>query len=561
MRVSSGGRGRSFLLSCAVGLAAGQARAEEAPAGGASVAAGKEVAPAGAKGAQLVVVMKPRTVGAEGERREPRGEEWDAWGEARLRGIAATRSVQGASGEALDPGRWLMSRVIAGGRYSPAKQLRLELELEALSGHAGGDTTRLGTTLTSRPFPVARDGRQDLARVLLRKAQLTWLTEVGLLSAGVQTFTWGTGMLVNDGAGDPTFGDAWQGNVVARLLLATRPLDQGGSSPLLRSMAVFIGGDWVLRDDNASVYDGDRAFSGVIGVRAQQGMDAFGVLVAARAQTDREDPLRPDRERARTGVFVLDGHARTGWATGGHSRLLIEAEGALITGSSTRPWSDATWQDGADVRQLGGVGRVRWEEDDRRLTAQLEGGYASGDNDPRDRVARTFTMHTDHNVGLVLFEHVLPLVTARGVDRLGDPGLTAQAPPGTRFAINPGAVQNAIYAHPTVRVRPLEPLELRLGYVFAAPAADLLDAYQTGIRGGFPASYGGRVQSRGAYGHEVDARATWDVALPSRMKLRAGGEGGVLLPGAAFDGVAGLRPDGGARRAVWLGRALLSLLW
>jgi hypothetical protein len=520
----------------------------------------------GAAGAETEVARAPLVVlgprGADAEARRARTDRWDAWGEARGRLIGATTGhVQGGNGEALDPGTWGMTRLVAGGRYQAASRLRFELELEALNGHVAGDTTALGTALTERPFPVARDGSQDLKRVLPRKALVAWTSDVGLLVFGVQTFTWGTGMLVNDGAGDPTFGDAWQGNVVARLLFATRPFDEGGSSPLIRSMAVFLGADWVLRDDNASVYDGDRAFAGVLGVRAQHGEDTFGVLLAGRAQTDREDALRPDGKRATTSVLALNSHAKTAWPLGATGRLQIEAEGALISGRSTRLWADATWQDSAEVRQLGGVGRVRWDEDAWGLTAQLEGGYASGDNNPRDGMARTFTMHTDHNVGIVLFEHLLPLVTARGVDRLADPSLTAQAPPGTRFAINPGAVQNAIYAHPTVRYRPVKPLDLRLGYLFAAPAADVLDAYQTGIRGGFPASYGGRVQNRGAYGHEVDARATWEFSLPSAVRLRAGGEGGVLLPGEAFAGVPGLRPDGGSRRVVWLARAMLSLNW
>ncbi|MCS6898326.1 MAG: hypothetical protein RMJ98_05495 [Myxococcales bacterium] len=536
-------RGWSSVLIGVVML--GVARPAEAETGGTKVPMG---------------ILAPR--GADGEPRQVRAETWDTWGEARVRGIRATTGhVQGAKGESLDPGGWVATRLVAGGRYQVTPQLRFELELEALNGQIAGDTTVLGTALTSRPFPVARDGAQDAKRVLPRKALVAWTSDVGLLVLGAQTFSWGTGMLVNDGAGDPTFGDAWQGNVVARLLFATRPLDEAGSSPLLRSMAVFLGADWVLRDDNASVYDGDRAFAGVFGVRAQHGEDTFGLLLAGRAQTDREDQLRPDGKRAKTSVLVLDSHVKTAWPIGATGRLQMEAEGALISGRSTRLWSDATWQDSAEVRQLGGVGRVRWDEDDLRLTAQLEGGYASGDNNPRDEVARTFTMHTDHNVGLVLFEHLLPLLTARGVDRLADPALMAQAPPGTRFAINPGSVQNAVYAHPSVRYRPVRPLDLRLGYLFAAPAADVLDAYQTGIRGGFPASYGGQVQNRGAYGHEVDARATWEFVLPSAVRLRVGSEGGVLLPGAAFAGVPGLRTEGGGRRTVWLSRATLSLYW
>jgi hypothetical protein len=94
------------------------------------------------------------------------------------------------------------------------------------------------------------------------------------------------------------------------------------------------------------------------------------------------------------------------------------------------------------------------------------------------------------------------------------------------------------------------------------PAADVLDAYQTGIHGGYVASWGGRVQNRGAYGHELDARATWTFSLPGACALRAGGEGGVLLPGAAFAGVPGVRPDDGSgARPAWVARGIASLVW
>lgn len=474
------------------------------------------------------------------------------WGEARLRVTTARRFVLEA-GEARDPGTWVSSRVVVGAATSFTPDLRGELEVEGLNGLVAGDTTDLGTATAARPFPVARDGRGDLGRVLPRKAFVTWKTKVGALLAGAQTFGWGTGMLANDGTADDRFGDAWSGNVVARLAFATRPIASG--SPFLRSTTVFLGGDFVLRDDNASAWDGDRAFSAVAGVRASHDGDALGFLCALRHQIDREDPFRPGDPRARTSVVVLDAHGR--WTANlPGQRLILEAELAAVLGRTTRPWSEVTYRDGAAVRQLGGLGRLRWDLG-AHLSVTQEGGYASGDADPRDGVARTFTMHTDHNVGLVLFEHVLPLLSAYGADRAASPTLVGTPSPGLRFAINPGAVQNAIYTHSIVRLRPVAGLDVRVGYLFAIPAADLVDAYQTGVRGGFPTSAGGVTQSRAAYGHEVDARATYDVPLP-RGFLRVGAEVGVLFPGGAFAFVPGLVPTTGAR-PITVARGLLSL--
>ncbi|MCC6215723.1 MAG: hypothetical protein IT376_12735 [Polyangiaceae bacterium] len=499
--------------------------------------------------------------GADAAPRAPRDDAWDAWGEARARYLVMSQVVEDDAGSPLAPERWAMSRLVAGTRVEVTESLGLDLELEALSGRAAGDTTALGTSFGERPFPMARDDAGDLERVLPRKAVVRLRTGIGQFSLGAQTLTWGTGMLANDGAGDPAFGDPWMGNVLARVGFGTRPLQESATRPFLRSLTVFVAGGWVLRDDNASLYEGDRALAGVAGVRAEHSGDALGVLFVARHQRDRAEALRPGGERAETTAFVTDAHGKLTLPTTDASRLSLEAETAVVVGRSTRPWSDATWRDGSRIFQLGAISRVRWDDDASHLTALLEGGYASGDNDPRDRVSRTFTMHTDHNVGLVLFDQVLPLLSARGVDRLDDPTLVATPPPGTRYAVNPGSVQNALYLHPVVKLRPLPPLDLRLGYLYATPAADVLDAYQTGINAGFVTSYGGRTQNRKAYGHEVDARATWDLALPGALVVRAGAEGGVLLPGGAFDGVAALERDGGGKKPVWLGRALLSVLW
>jgi hypothetical protein len=209
---------------------------------------------------------------------------------------------------------------------------------------------------------------------------------------------------------------------------------------------------------------------------------------------------------------------------------------------------------GSDVLQLGGLARVRVDLDALRLTTALEAGYASGDNDPRDGVARTFSMHSDHNVGLVLFDQVLPMMTARAADRLASPSLLGTPPPSLRFLINPGAVQNAAYLHPVVKWRPADVVELRLGYLYAVAAADVTDAYQSALSGGYSTTPGGRVQGGRAYGHEVDARVAVRLPLLAATSLLVGAEGGVLIPGSAFDGVTGLGTP-------WLARGLASFRW
>ncbi len=498
----------------------------------------------------------PPRLGADGPTRSARGANWDAWGEGRARINQSTAFGIDDVGTSANQRTWAQSRVIAGGRWAPSDTLRFDLELDALSGFLAGDAMTLGTTYTPRPFQLALNGN-DRVRVIPRKANVLWTTSLGQLSFGAQTFNWGTGMLANDGAGAAQtdglqFGDAWLGSVVARAAFLTKPFARS-TTPLLKDVGVFVAGDFVLRDDNASVFDGDLAGAGVLGARVDTGATALGLLVVGRHQVDRLDPNRPGAARSLTTVAVIDAFGRQRFDLTREQHLTLEGEATFITGRSTRPLSDETLT-GADVLQLGGLLRARWDLDPARLTAAVEAGYASGDNDPRDRVARTFSMNSDHNVGFVLFDHVLPMVTARAVDRLAAPSLTGTPPPSARFLINPGSVSNAAYVHPVVKWRPLEPVELRLGYAFAVAASDVADAWQSAVNGGFSTTPGGRVLGGRVYGHELDARVAWTPVLPGGVRLLVGAEGGLLVPGSAFDGVQNLGTP-------WLVRGLASVRW
>ena len=492
--------------------------------------------------------------GADAAPRPPRDDTWDVWGEARGRVNHMAAFGLDNLGTGHGVAQFGQTRLLAGARWMMTDKVKVDVELEALSAQVGGDTTALGLTYTDRPFAVARDGSQDLARLVPRKAMLAYTGALGQVALGAQTFSWGTGILANDGSGDNAFGDSWLGNAVARLSLATKPLAKASTLPLLQNLAVFVAGDWVIRDDNATLFDGDQATTLLVGARTEHEGTSAGLLLFYRDQTDRDDLRRPTADPSYARIVGLDVYGKTRIALSDSTVLALEAELVHLRGRTTRPWSDATWTAGADVAAWAAIGRIRFDHDTLRLSAQLESGFASGDNDPRDATARAFAMHSDHNVGLVLFDHVLPLMAARSVDRVADPRLMAVAPPSGRFAITQGGVHNAIYAFPTLRWRPIAPLQLRLGYVLAAAASPVMDPYQTGLHGGYPTNAGAKVQQAGLYGHEVDAKITWDIDLPAKSVLRLGGEGGVLVPGEALAGVPALGSP-------WLARGLVSVHW
>ncbi len=466
----------------------------------------------------------PGFAGADPPPRVPLAETWDVFGELRGRAERLSPFVLDDTGLKNPQTAWLATRLRAGGAWSPWSPLRLVLEGEALSGTAAGDLTALGTAASDDAFLSRRDERFGQTELRARQAYLRVDTPIGRFTVGQQAFLWGTGMLAHDGVAPSDFGEAWGGNLVERVAFATQPAP---------GFTVFMAGDVVFADDNARLMDGDEAYGGALGVRHEvAGRGAMGLLVALREQTDRADPRRPDGRRPTLSVMTGDVWAK--WSLGA---VTLEGEGAVISGRTTRPYTEETARSGAGVRSFGALLRARHDQTPWRLTTKLEAGFAGGDDDPRDAMVHTFSFNRDYNVGLVLFEHYLPLVTARAADRATDPALLAVAPSGLRYTVNQGAVSNAAYLFPRALWRPVESVDLRLGYLVAWAPADLVDVYQSGIAGGHNTSPGGHAPGGRLLGQEVDFGARWTYPVFATLELRLGGEAGIFLPGSAFAGL------------------------
>ena len=108
--------------------------------------------------------------------------------------------------------------------------------------------------------------------------------------------------------------------------------------------------------------------------------------------------------------------------------LLLEGEVAHLRGESTRLYSEQTRGEAVSVRSTGALLRARTlpnKEQDTTTRGILELGFASGDANSTDDVARAFAMHSNHNNGLLLYDQILPLIAANSVDRLSDPDSAA----------------------------------------------------------------------------------------------------------------------------------------
>lgn len=461
------------------------------------------------------------------------------WGDIRFSAESITDVPLDDMGTLSGRTGWGSSRVVAGASYTfPTSPLALRLELEALNGQVLGQGTEVGLARGDDTFLVARDGPRDLARVIPRKAHLAWKPGRLGLRLGADTFGWGLGMLANDGATPRPFGDPLRGNVLGGLGGTWIPWSSGTDPATARALVVFASGDLPIRDDNADLFLGDLGLQDVLGIRYQAPRLQAGAWVGWRFQADRVDPANPRDHRTELHVLPLSGWGHLD-LTGPHAPVALDLEGevAFLSGWSDRPYMVETATEGARVRSLGSVVRLDAARDPLRGT--LEVGYASGDNDPKDDVYRTFRFHSDLDVGLVLFEQVLPLMSARAVDRAVDPALAAEPAPGTRFLVANG-VENALYVFPVVTFTPMGELEVRAGWLLARSAGDLVDPYSSALNGGWNTTYGGVQQGSHALGQEVDAGIRYPWKLGHGLRLDLAGEGGLWLPGAAFDGIPGL---------------------
>jgi hypothetical protein len=538
-------------LTAAALLAPAVSHAGAPEGSGEPIPASAATPPAAAPHTVLGAALPPRT---------PRAQTWDLWGSASAKAVRWSDPPLDTAGTTSGRERWFDSRLLAGGAWVPSQAFRLDVEVEALSGQFAGDETAIGTSLDEDAYRDRRDEPFALGTILPRRAAVTWRGDFGQFVVGQQVSSFGLGMLANDGTGSGSvFGDARQGSLVERVAYGVAPFARSADAgPLARGLVLYVSGDLVFRDDNASLLDGDEAWVANAGVRVETDAYQFAVAQSARFQTDRRDPRYPEPGRTHVEAHSTAGFGRVRlWRDAASERqIVLEAEGAVTLGHTDRSYLDETYEDGSDIRSMGGVARLRYDCDRAHLTARLEAGYASGDNDPRDAVARQFSFHSDYNVGLVLFDHYLPMITGRPVDRIADPDLIAVAPGSTRFTINQGTVQNAAYLYPTIQFRPIVGLDLRLGWLLVRAAGDLIDPYLSGLDAGYNTTWGGKSPGSRELGQEFDAGASWTLSMAKGTAVRLGGEGGVFLPGAAFDGVGGPGPDN-----AWLVRGTVAVEW
>lgn len=467
------------------------------------------------------------------------------------------------------------------------EQASVHAELDLFTGMLSGDTSGRDYMYFAQPPQRWNeiDGADfdDFVPLHLRHLYGRWESPVGRLQVGRMGSDWGLGLLASSGGeGRNDLGDAYYGDIVDRVLFATKPLAivraLSGADAAAKDDPVILAFayDWNVVRDNllkreedkrdlvrasspgstielTQPPEDDEAQQWVGAVRVETELFEGGFYTAYRDLVHQDVLLpaasRPPEEFLRAWVFDVHGKLTLTPGFLGGRTLFAEAELAAITGETNLTVSRIAQSPRdpfpeSDVEQLGLIARggVRSGSFD----VILEGGYASGDADPFDTEVRNFRFHPDLNVGLILFESQLAetsAASARNAVLVFDEGGPVRTLGADLLATN-GGVTNAIFLSPRVKVRPWERLEGVLGVLWARTATDYVDPATDFIQSGAFGVFNpfGAPASNHELGVEVDVALRYTFPL-AWSDLEVGVEYGHLFPGNVFENDEGERMD------------------
>ncbi|MBK8256112.1 MAG: alginate export family protein [Polyangiaceae bacterium] len=373
--------------------------------------------------------------------------------------------------------------------------------------------------------------------IRLRKLYTQISTPVGTFRIGRQPIIAGAGVQANDGEGRTNrFGFARTGNMVDRILFATKPLEafkpkEKRNTSETEGLILALGYDRIVTDSpQLFADDASQWFTALIFSQPEHPLGKN--LLATAFHVHRWNPQNA------SSINVVGMRANNTFP-GGISAGFDVAYNFGSTREVSEAYKFITNDPVVDqqIQQFGARAVLRY--DNSWLTAYMEFDYASGDPDPNVTTPLSqFVFAEDTNVGLLLFEHALAFQTARasaaGVEtlrRLGAKSYPAEVV-NTR-----GSFTNAIALFPQVDVRPVKGLQLRAGALFAWAESDVVDPVATlQLRDGLKIEddavnfVGAPATGKRYYGTELDARISYRLLDHVNFEL----EGAVLFPGDAL---------------------------
>jgi hypothetical protein len=357
--------------------------------------------------------------------------------------------------------------------------LHLKVGIEVLNGQFAGTYTDAGMSVDPSPFRPNRSDNSEISQV--------WPTEFYLqkkgkrwgYSLGVQSFEWGLGILSNDGYQQSVWGDGDLGNQYLRGSVDVAAGKYG---------RFFVALDSIIRDDNVSIYSDDNAQQVIWGFMGKTNEGEYGLLIGHRWQQD-----RPEIHHLESPTFVKAIPIDFYGCTQITENIVGEMELSHIRGSTNRIYSEQTRGDISQIRSMGGLFRLL-NVDSKNKThpsnSLFELGFASGDVNPTDNVSTTFYLHSNYNPGLILFEQVLPMISANALQRLTDPELVGQSTSGLRYGIGQGNISNALFVHMQDDHQLFPSFHIRTGYLWIRSITPVTDPFASAMNGGEPKGYG-----------------------------------------------------------------------
>ena len=459
-------------------------------------------------------------------------------------------------------------RIAPGFSYERAsgflRLVKIKLEGDLLDGdHAFSPQFREVLAFETRP----RYGSDlfDADNILLRQAYVAVGTTAGHLKIGRQVSNWGLGLVAGDGTARPmTFGMSRWGDVVDRAQLVVKPVGLFTGDPKQNPLYLVGAVDRVWRDDTADQEQDGHTFNFIGSALVRFPWIQGGFYMVRRHQSYREQPLAWDceggscaqdtglnAERLDTRAWVLDAFLSVERGFG-PVRVYGAGEAAWILGD-TELFHSADI-DRHRLEEVGFVARAGVEYGMADL--RLEFGYASGDTDSADDRIRGFSFDRDYRVGLVLFPQYLARLTAISAWNLSRPEYSHMAPAGVSHLPTDGALTNALYVNPVLKLAPTDRLHVLIGLLWARAEERAYDPFQSNMVAGSEVKGWRGAPRKRALGWEVDLAVGYDWDLAGWAYLRTVLEAGWLRPGDAFE-----TADGSAARDAGMVQARLELGW
>lgn len=442
------------------------------------------------------------------------------------------------------------ARARLGGRFDlGSPRLVLDAEVDLYAQRVYGEPTRVGTAELDDVQIEAE--RFRALPVVPQALSLSWQTGLGLLKVGHQSSHWGLGLVAHGGRDDETalFGDDDRPSLVERVMFATAPLRMFGALPDSYGgrLTLVLAGDLVYADETAQLFDDsfgevhDKAWQGVMSLvlrprnwntppdRARHEVHG-GVYVVRRAQTyDEGDTLD---------VWVLDAFAKYQQQWNRTNTISYAIEMAWITGETDRLVTEHG-RDGLDVEAFGAAFEMGWAWQLGPVPMRLGGmaGIASGDGDPDDDRLQRFTFHGDYDVGVVLFDHVVPAMQRRAMERISNPVRSKDPPKGAEAFVTRGNLSGVSYGALRLSIGPWYGVDGGVQFASTTASAPFVDPFVSFAHGGEPTNpYGGNAE--GSLGNELDFVLRYTFATPRGSGLEPSLRViyGAFFPGEALEG-------------------------